>query len=213
MLVGEFRNRIRDIAIVFVVLCCAGGCIPFERASFADAEDNVVSRKTDLILEEISNQSTESTAKSLPLSRDPLHYISAADMRIGLLYTFNTATDIVAKLTECTEDYRRYILGIQHLDAVPLSEFVHHSLSGRIKEMRGLEYPPTTTRIGKEDINTTKSVAFLPILIQTEQGYSTGELECRWRDTSWSLYNFVVDVSQLINADAEISTRFDPLLF
>ena len=199
--------------MVLIVFCCAGGCIPFEPTSFADTQSSDTSRKTELILEEIADQATESVKRSLPLSRDPLRYISAADMRIGLLYTFNTGTNIVAQIAECTEDYRQYILGTQQIDATPVSEFAHHSLSGRIKEIRALEHPPTTTRIGKEDINTAKTVAFLPILIQTERGYSTGELECRWRDASWNLYNFVVDISKLINIETEKSTRFDPLLF
>ena len=171
-------------------------------------------RGGELIIEEIDDPRQTADGRTVPVARDLNNYIDAIDMRIGKLHPLLYAqSGARARLQSCAQSYRSYILGVTDVQSTPLGEAVHLSLNRRIAEIRDVASPPLSTRIGNATINGDNTAALLPILVTTENGYITGELECRNIDDRWQLYNFVIDIDRLASGLTEEPTQFNPLLF
>lgn len=190
-------------------------CIPplDNKQVLQEAGDGSVSGEVTLILEETQSVDSLSTERLLPTPRNLTDYIDALDMRIGVLYQSDTRSKAENRFRSCVEQYRRYVLRIDDLEAQPVQQDAHPSLSDQITGLQTHSIVPLSTRIGNADINSNNSVALLPILVMTGQGYTVGELECRKDDEAWYVYDIVLDIESVANNEAERATQFNPLLF
>lgn len=197
------------------------GCIPSvgDGASFQrdDQADPAAQSGTDIIIEQISTEEessgVETGGRLIPVSRDPRAYVDGVDTRIGELYQPYTRSGVRGNLQSCVQNYTARILDAGSDSSDPVPETAHAFLEESIAEIRGLEYPPVSTRIGKASISTNRRVALLPILIMTERGGGMGELECRQSDGQWQLHNIVIDRNALAAGTTPEQTQFNPLLF